>query len=91
MVVLIAFCGYNWLLVQRLQGQVNDLNQRLASGSRLLKPNAGWLDRTDSRMRTAQRSLHDLQTQMAHLRAQADALWRQANHEALHRKRESSP
>lgn len=91
MVILIAFCGYNWLQVQRLQAQVNDLNVRLAAGSRSPRADSDWLVQTDSRVRSAQRSLRDLQVQMTKMRAQADALWRQANRETPHQKREIIP
>lgn len=91
MVILIAFCGYNWLQVQRLQTQVSGLNARLATGSRSPRADADWLVQTDRRVRSAQRSLRDLQAQMTQMRAQADALWRKANRETLHQKRELFP
>lgn len=91
MVILIAFCGYNWLQVQRLQAQVNDLNVRLAAGSRSPKADADWLVQTGAQVRSAQHNLHDLQAEIARLRAQADVLWRKANRETLHQKRELFP
>ncbi|MDQ2800926.1 MAG: hypothetical protein M3Y13_14940 [Armatimonadota bacterium] len=91
MVTLIACCGYNWLQVQHLQAQVNDLSARLAAGSRPPRADSDWLVQTDSQVRSAQRSLRDLQVQMAKMRAQANALWRQANRETLHKKREILP
>ncbi len=91
MVILIVFCGYNWLQVQNLQTQVNSLNARLAAGSRSPRVDTDWLVQTDSQVRSAQRSLRDLQAQMTRIRTQADALWRQANRETLHKKRELLP
>ncbi|MGI4788411.1 MAG: hypothetical protein ACRYFS_06120 [Janthinobacterium lividum] len=64
MVILIAACGYNWLQMQRLEGQVTALQ----SQQFILKPG------TSSKSHSAKPlSLSELQTQWKHLWNQADA------------------
>ncbi len=66
MVLLIAFCGYNWFQVQSLQGQVRDLQTRLAVRER--RPESG-----------VRQDLTTLQAEMKQLQRQAGALWRRAD------------
>ncbi len=70
MVVLIAFCGYNWLQVRSLQAQVAELQSRQAARDR----------RTETP--PALPSLTALQAQIHQLQDEAAALWRKAHTQA---------
>jgi len=70
MVILIAFCGYNWLQVKTLQGQVRELQAQQAIRER--RPEA-----TDGQ-RDWRKDLTTLQTEMKHLQQQSAAFWHRA-------------
>jgi predicted nucleic acid-binding Zn-ribbon protein len=76
MVILIGFCGYNWLQVRQLQTQVAGLEAKAA-----LRSSKTEATRQDLPMdwQTAQRRLAALQAQVKQLRDEADVLWQKAN------------
>ena len=57
MVILIAFCGYNWLQVQTLQRQVRDLQTRLTIRENRPQATADWAQQAEKHAGLAQTAL----------------------------------
>ena len=91
MVVLIGFCGYNWLEIQALKTEVAELRtQQVVTDKKLAAP-TDWkasaqefarqiesLQKQAQSPETRQR-LAELQKQALVLRQEADILWRRVN------------
>jgi len=91
MVVLIFFCGYNWLEMRALRTEVADLQAQQSVTDKKLSAPTDWrisaqpLEREIADLRSqaqspdTRRRLTVLQKQARLLGQQADALWRRVN------------
>ena len=91
MILLIGFCGYNWLEIRALKTEVAELHTKQAVTDKKLAAPADWkasaqefARQIEDLQKQAQspetrRRLTELQGQAQVLRQQADVLWRKVN------------
>lgn len=56
-VLLIGFCGYNWVQTRMLQAQVNDLEARQIVQAKQVREQADWIARANAQAQTAREAL----------------------------------
>jgi BMFP domain-containing protein YqiC len=89
--ILIAFCGYNWLMIRDLQAEVARLRTRQAVTDKKLAAPENWQDSLQAIVREAtdlktevqspetRKRLAVLQKQAQQLEETANTLWHRAN------------
>ncbi len=56
-VILIGFCGYNWVQTRMLQAQVDDLEARQIVQAKQVREQADWIARANAQAQTARDAL----------------------------------
>ncbi len=57
LVILIGFCGYNWVQTRLLQSQVDDLEARQIVQAKQVREQADWIARANAQAQTARAAL----------------------------------